>query len=282
MKPHFFKLYFFIFFNSFFISCNKSSDVIPDETVVLPPCLNTNFSSTNLTAKTNYSFKYNVERKLVNYTYFDVILSTGVSGSILNIDYQEIKSNLGSDKSPYVIQLLKDQIDTKYYCDKNSRVNRSEYFFPGKPDYPVSSTFYEYNTEGFLVKSTLKFQNSANGNFVGGIIINEFEYIGGDLIKIYRTDYDGNTITTPRFLSTGYTRTNNILKTKIIYLYNYGVLSKNHISKEKSYNTNGTTINTSSYDYTYTFDAQGYILTQNQANLNGRTIKNDGYIYQCN
>ena len=247
-----------------------------------PECVNINYSSTNLTAKTNFSLKYNDERKLINYIYFDTILSSGISGKTINFEYKEVRNNLGSDKNPFVTELLNSQINAKYYCDKNSRVNRREIFAPDKPNYPVSSSFYEYSTESFLTKRSLKFQNTTNGDFTGRILINEFEYIGGDLIKIYTTEYNGSTITTPRYLSTEYVRNSNIMKTKIIDLFNYGILSKNHISKEKTYNTIGTISNTASYDYSYTFDSKGFILTKNQTNLNGRTIKEDEYIYQCN
>jgi hypothetical protein len=247
-----------------------------------PDCVNTNYSSTNLTAKTNFSLKYNDERKLINFIYFDTILSSGISGKTINFEYKEVRNNLGSDKNPFVTELLNTQTNAKYYCDINSRVNRTEIFSSDKPNYPVSSYFYEYNTEGFLTKSSLKFQNTTNGDFTGRILTNEFEYIGGDLMKIYTTEYNGSTITTPRYLSTEYVRNSNALKTKIVYLFNYGGLSKNHISKEKTYNAVGTISNTASYDYSYTFDSKGFVLTQNQTNLNGRTIKNDEYIYQCN
>jgi hypothetical protein len=247
-----------------------------------PECVNTNFSYTTSTTKFNYTFNYDDERKVKDWVYTSTNLSTNSKTTFISVN-QEVKVNLGSNTLPYVTTILGGYPTTKYYCDKNGRVNRVEDILTNnnKETFPYFSTYYEYNSEGLIVKKTIKGQDYLTGEFTGKNNFYEYEYVSGDLIKIFLTVYNGATITSPRYLQTEYTRTTNPIKTKTVYSYNYGTSSKNYVSSIKVFRSDGTVINTSSNNYTYTFDNKGYISTLVLSFLDGSKQTYDGYVYQC-
>ena len=72
-----------------------------------------------------YTFIYNDENKVVEYSYPRLMNNQSV---ISKFTFEEYKENLGSDTKPYIVESRDKLLNAKYYCDKNGRVNRTEYF----------------------------------------------------------------------------------------------------------------------------------------------------------
>jgi hypothetical protein len=201
--------------------------------------------------------------------------------------YKEDKSNLGSDINPYVTEYSKDTSlavsCTKYYCDINARVKRSEYFLSFQNKYPYTITYEEYNNMGYNIKTTYKNVDEITGKFTGDYEIIEAEYIDGNFSKMYKT-YQKNNTFYKRSLVSEYLYGTVAVKTKIIYLFNYGV--KSFSSNNKYYPTVRTNYKIDGSiekqgEYVYEFDNKGYLLSS-KIKYSDKTEDNYyDYTYQC-
>jgi hypothetical protein len=246
-----------------------------------PECITTNYKITTPQNRFNYTYNYDDENKVTNVSTSITNLTTNSTGTTSTY-YQEDKSNLGSETSPYVIAFTNNMMGSKYFCDLNGRVLRVE-IFPQttSSNFPASIVYYEYDKDGYNVKRTTKGQNNLTGELTGLNSIFENEFLNGDLVKTYLTTYNGTTVTIPRYLTTEFVRNTIPIKSKFVNSYNFGTLTKNYLGKVTSYKTDGTINLSSSYTVEYLLDSKGYLQTQTISFLDGTKQVSDGYIYRC-
>ena len=272
------KIYHFFLIIAFIgvISCGKDTaiDNAPKPLI----CLVKSYSSINrqnsLSAAGGISnLIYNDEGK---------VIEAGYDGSRKSI-YVEDKLNFGSDSKPYVTQFDDNELSKKVYCDKNGRVNREEYFLSSKEKYPSFIKYFEYDNNGYHRKTTSKSVNILNGEFTGNYSIGEYEYVGDNIIKYYST-FKTDTEYIERFLRFSYLIGSTPIKTKIEYLYNYGIngFGKNdkfYPSFKIYYNSDGSKNRDGSY--VYEFDSNGYLLSS-IVRFNSNSYEREyDYTYEC-
>jgi hypothetical protein len=218
-------------------------------------------------------------------------LSYNADGKVIlkngNYSHKEDKSNLGSDINPYVTEYSIDTSwslsCTKYYCDINGKVKREEYFSSSKNKYPYSIGYEEYNDKGYNIKTTSKYVNDSTGKFTGDYNIIEAEYIDGNFSKMYRS-YKKNNIFYTRSLIREYIYSTVPVKTKILYLFNYGIKSfsannKFYPSRKINYKLDGSIEKQG--EYVYEFDNKGYLLSSKIKYSDKTEDYYYDYVYQC-
>ena len=161
-----------------------------------------------------YTFIYNDENKVVEYSYPRLMNNQSV---ISKFTFEEYKENLGSDTKPYIVESRDKLLNAKYYCDKNGRVNRTEYFSSGSNTFPSFTEYEEYDSNGNHIKQTYKEQYTSNGSFTGDFYVIEGVYEGGNITKFYYSDTFGKTVT-KRYLYLEYKPSSIQNKNTILYL----------------------------------------------------------------
>lgn len=230
--------------------------------------------------KYSYSYVYNDENKVVEYSYPSLINNQTV---ISKYTFQEYKENLGSADKPYVIEMKDNALHAKYYCDKNGRVSKKEYFSYGS--FPSSIDYEEYDSNGNHIKSTNKVQNSSVGTLTGEFEVLEGVYENGNLTKFYYSNaYNLGKIVTKRYLLTEYKMSSTPNKNIISYLFNYGINdfgegNKNLIDKRIRYNEDGTILRQGTF--VYKLDSKGFLISSDITYSDGSTSGYSGYSYQC-
>ena len=264
-----FKHYFLLIALIGIISCDKNITPAPN-------CLVKTYSSSSgkggKGAVATYSLIYNSEGK---------VISNGYGGSRKS-DYIEDKLNLGSDSKPHVTQFDDNELSKKVYCSKNGKVNREEYFSSSKDKYPYSIGYFEYDNKDYHIRTTSKSVNISNGEFTGNDNILEYEYFGDTTVQHYFTR-KSDTQYIEKFLQYTYTIRNVPIKTKIEYLYNYGVngfgvYDNFYPAFKRYYNFNGSSIKGS---YVYEFDTNGYLLSSIITYNDNSYEREYDYTYQC-
>lgn len=264
-----FKYYFLLIALIGVASCNK--DITP-----APNCLVKTYSSSSgkggKGAVATYNLTYNNEGK---------VIANGYGGSRKS-DYIEDKLDLGSDSKPYVTQFDDNELSKKVYCDKNGRVNREEYFISSKEKYPSSISYFEYGNNGYHRKTTSKSVNNLNGEFTGNYNIVQYQYLGDTIVEHYHTRKT-DTQYLERFLQDTYIIRSIPVKTKIEYLYNYGIngfgINDKFYAAFKRYsNSNGSDIQ--GY-YVYEFDSKGYLLSSIIRYNDNSYEREYDYTYEC-
>ena len=227
-----------------------------------------------------YTFIYNDENKVVEYSYPGLINNQSV---ISKFTFEEYKENLGSDTKPYVIEFRDKLLNAKYYCDKNGRVNRTEYFSSGSNTFPSFTEYEEYDSNGNHIKQTYKEQNTSDGSFTGNSYVVEGVYEGGNILKLYYSDTFGKTVT-KRYLFVEYKSTSIQNKNTISYLYNYGTNdfgegNKNLPDKRVRYNEDGSLSRQGTF--VYKLDSKGFLVSSDISYSDGTSVGISGYTYQC-
>ena len=252
------------------VSCGKDTAI--DNTPKPPICLVQTYSSSSgkggKGATGSYTFVYDDKDKIIQNSTSTI--------------YVEERANLGSDTKPYVIEYYHNELSAKYYCDKNSRLNKKESFISSTDKFPSSISNFEYDNKGYHTKITLKFVNNLSGVFTGNYRISEYEYVGDNIVKYYST-YQSDTEYRGKYLSFSYLIGNIPIKTKIEYLYNYGIngLGENdkfYPSFKIYYNSDGSKSKDGSY--VYEFDNNGYIISGTIKYSDG-SFEREDYTYQC-
>lgn len=262
----------------FYILSCKTNNIEPEiiEVVSSPPdCLLKSFST---------SYKEQPLRKTgiggANYTY-------DKSGKVVEntyTKYKEMVDNLGSNEKPYMTGYNGYfNFIVNYYCDKDKRVVREEFFGSVTNKYPSSQTYQEYDNKNYHIKSTYKKVNEQTGDFFDEYIITEAEYFEGNCTKIYKTERT-NSSQSKRFLYTDYQFGKISVKTKVIYPFNYGINSfgnnnKLYPDKITYYRLDGTIEKEGSY--IYEFDNRGYFLSSWIKYSDGSEQSRYNYIYEC-
>lgn len=240
-----------------------------------PGCLVKTVTTLSGDTKDVREYTYNDENKVIAITIKSTYLPTNNERIIL-YRYEEERSNLGSDTKPYAKEIYNNFSSTKFYCDKNGRVNRSENFTLTTDKFPSMIALSEYGTNTCKINSS--YYESDTGISMNIFYQNEFEYLNGNLSKYYTSNTDR-----PRYLSEEITAwTPEVRKTKITFLFNYGTPSftdfqKNYPTKKINNNFFGNKI--SEYNYTYTFDSKGYLLTEKIVSSLNQTISTSTYEY---
>jgi hypothetical protein len=258
-------------------SC-KTTNVEPEtiEGVSSPPdCLLKSFSTSykaqalGKTGNGGANYIYNKSGKVIENTY---------------TKYQENIDNLGSNEKPYITGYNSEfNFFVNYYCDKSKRIIREDYYGSITNKYPSSKTYQEYNNKNYHIKSTYKKVNEQTGELTDEYVITEAEYSEGNCTKIYKTEKT-NISQTKRFLYTDYQAGKVSVKTKVIYLFNYGINSfgnnnKLYPDKITYYRSDGTIEKDGIY--VYEFDNKGYFLSSWIKYSDGSEQRKYDYIYDC-
>ena len=227
-----------------------------------------------------YTFIYNDENKVVEYSYPRLMNNQSV---ISKFTFEEYKENLGSDTKPYIVESRDKLLNAKYYCDKNGRVNRTEYFSSGSNTFPSFTEYEEYDSNGNHIKQTYKEQYTSNGSFTGDFYVIEGVYEGGNITKFYYSDTFGKTVT-KRYLYLEYKPSSIQNKNTILYLYNYGINdfgegNKSLPDKRIRYNEDGSISRQGTY--IYKFDSKGFLISSDISYTDGTSVGLSGYTYQC-
>jgi hypothetical protein len=245
-------------------------------------CLIIGYTTQNSSYKYVYTYNYNKEGKVVDYSYTTTNTPNGGGFGInqqYNIKYQENKENLGSDIKPYVTTLLNETLIGKNFCDKNGRTKREE-IYSKYSSFPNMIRWYEYDSSGFNTKIIVKQQDNL-GVSTGDSSINESEYSNENLIRTYITIYKKNVLFRPRSMIESFDITSIPIKSKIVFLFNQGLESKNYQIKKIYYTLHGTINTAIGNTYKYTFDEKGNILTKDIFFPDGTKTNDSNYFYQC-
>lgn len=251
-----------------------------------PDCLVKSFTvldqKYNPNSKSEWKFTYDDENRVMSY---QVVTTNTLDNTKYDFthSFEENKSNLGSDTKPYVIEYLNGKLLNQYYCSKNGRINRTEMFSGfNETVYPYSMDFEEYDVnENNIKTSTYSYDSKTGVKTNSYFYITEVEYINGNVSKLYSTNDKSN-----RHLSFENTVwSSNPVKTKWVYLYNWGNSSyknenKNYPIQSIIYNENGSISNTAIS--AQIFDSKGYLLSKERIYSDGGTkLTYYNYTYIC-
>jgi hypothetical protein len=249
-----------------------------------PECVTKGYTISSGNGKTVtkdvYTFTYNDENKVIEYSYPRTANSQVVTSKYT---FEEYKENLGSDTKPYIVESRDKLLNAKYYCDKNGRVNRTEYFSSGSNTFPSFTEYEEYDSNGNHIKQTFKGQNTSDGSFTGDFYVVEGVYEGGNILKFYYSDTFGKTVT-KRYLYLEYKPSSTQNKNTISYLYNYGTNdfgegNKNLPDKRIRYNEDGSISRQGTF--VYKLDSKGFLTSSDISYSDGTSVGFSGYTYQC-